>query len=584
MAKQSVNFAERHAEKFVLAVAGAIMVAVVVLFLVRTPNKVDFRGQSVGPDRVDAELRSQAERMRSTLERAQPQEPEPPNYLSQLQEDFDHPLPEGLVQLSPPVWFGALPPKVNVEPTAQPVAVIAPPAPSQPVLATGRSVGVRRPEPRDLPQPGSEAPAIERIAGADEDVFWVTVGATIDMAAARKAYEAGGYSPARSRLQIADVLVRRQQQLAPGTWSGWEPVPLARVYQAPSIPTLHKTPEGLLAAQDQAETEDLARLVDARRALILRQPILPLLAGGDPWQPPSPLPGVENQPWYQELQRVLEGAEPERKGVVWSGDDNRVAFQALKDAEAALEKGDLELAEALANEVADRTAVRFTTRQRARELLLQVQERREELEARPETSPGEGANLEYLWVHDFTVQPGETYRYQIAVRALNPYVGQAEMLRNPEDVTVVAVDGPWSPASEPITVKPSVLFYLVSTSDRGARVDVFRWHLGRWYKHQFRNLLAGDMIGEVQTKPRLDEKGEASPVEIDFSTGALVVDVQEDQTVYERRRSMTGAGFELVPAQTAILTYLDSRGMLRQRTNVEDRSDEQYRRLKDEAV
>jgi hypothetical protein len=52
MAKQNVTFIERHVEKVVIGVTGAVLLATAVLYLVGTPHKVDVQGESLGPQQL----------------------------------------------------------------------------------------------------------------------------------------------------------------------------------------------------------------------------------------------------------------------------------------------------------------------------------------------------------------------------------------------------------------------------------------------------------------------------------------------------------------------------------------------------
>ncbi|MCH7924476.1 MAG: DMT family transporter [Planctomycetes bacterium] len=74
MAKQVVNPIERHVEKAVLGVAGIALIAVIVMYAVRSPNQVEIGGEMVTPGEIDAKLAQQAVDVRDWISSHQPKE------------------------------------------------------------------------------------------------------------------------------------------------------------------------------------------------------------------------------------------------------------------------------------------------------------------------------------------------------------------------------------------------------------------------------------------------------------------------------------------------------------------------------
>ena len=56
MAKQVVNPIERHVEKALLGLAGIALIAVIVMYVVRSPNQLEIGGDMVTPGEIDAKL------------------------------------------------------------------------------------------------------------------------------------------------------------------------------------------------------------------------------------------------------------------------------------------------------------------------------------------------------------------------------------------------------------------------------------------------------------------------------------------------------------------------------------------------
>jgi hypothetical protein len=73
MAKQLVNPFERHVEKLVLAIAGLLLIGVMLKFVFSSPNKIPLGSEPVTPGVVDARLALKANEILERIRNAKPQ-------------------------------------------------------------------------------------------------------------------------------------------------------------------------------------------------------------------------------------------------------------------------------------------------------------------------------------------------------------------------------------------------------------------------------------------------------------------------------------------------------------------------------
>ncbi|MBN2446066.1 MAG: hypothetical protein JXO22_05050, partial [Phycisphaerae bacterium] len=191
-----------------------------------------------------------------------------------------------------------------------------------------------------------------------------------------------------------------------------------------------------------------------------------------------------------------------------------------------------------------------------------------------------------VWFHDDTVEPGKTYRYRLRVDLWNRYVNEPKNLANPEDARRVVLAGEWSESSDPVTVIPPTRFFVTrSQDDKGTvLVDVWKWRDGWWVNEDF-EVGVGDMIGTTTRIPTddLDENGRPlDEEEVDFTTGAVVLDIRFNEPVSTRRDSGRD-GYTYITRPSVVLVYLDpTDGRVCERTLSGDSVDPIYQKLKNE--
>lgn len=191
-----------------------------------------------------------------------------------------------------------------------------------------------------------------------------------------------------------------------------------------------------------------------------------------------------------------------------------------------------------------------------------------------------------VWFHDETVEPGKTYRYRMRVKLWNRYVGRRASLSDPAAAAQAVLLGEWSLPSDPISVPPKTHFFVKSGAfgKPAASIEVFTWHKGKWLKETF-EVQVGDVMGGTKpVKVGEDEKGKAVKEDIDFSTGAVVLDLRTDEPVLVRTATGKKGEFSYRDTKSLVLVYLDpADGQVKERVQALERNDRTYKKLKAEA-
>lgn len=141
------------------------------------------------------------------------------------------------------------------------------------------------------------------------------------------------------------------------------------------------------------------------------------------------------------------------------------------------------------------------------------------------TGQDQAAGLLKIWAHDLTVQPGQTYRYRLRARLINPLFQRSklEARQHQQYFNELALESDPSAWSSPVEIDPERRFFLVSgsTVEREVTVEVWRVFNGKPRVHEFR-VKPGDIVGSVVAMPT----GELT-TDVDMSTGVMVVDLMD---------------------------------------------------------
>jgi len=495
MAKQNVGFAERHLEKIVVGVAGAVLAAMLFLYVIQDPYVIEVSGETLGPSAFYPALDEQAAQMLGRLKNAGSKEvtewkpPSPPAQRNATD------LPVVFAQLAPPVPGLEL----GVEQSGQ-LDLVGILPPGKPVCTAGKGQ-VTLPSPQVVLFGEQQARAPEpRVTEQSSDVSWAAVFATIPRRAQQEAFIKAKYSPGpvnRQLLIVTQVEAERQRRLPSGDWGPTEKV--ARAY-TPVILSGPKTlqmytqngrpfmPPDEYQLFERFKTEAL-RTQDE----ILRPPFQPLLPPEmqAEWSVPDSFPDGATFDWTQDYNVAV----PAPTLAALDGDKGgRVNYQKAKqEIDALIAAGNYIEAESkilalMENNTALTAKQRTDLQELANQLAPRVdelrqrieQERNRRLEAQEATL---GPDTDLLWVTDLGAEPGETYRYRVRIWALNLHAGQIDKLRNPEDAAKLVLAGEWSEWSDPVRLKPiQYLFCTQIRSEQTIAVEINQWANGQWDK------------------------------------------------------------------------------------------------------
>jgi hypothetical protein len=181
-----------------------------------------------------------------------------------------------------------------------------------------------------------------------------------------------------------------------------------------------------------------------------------------------------------------------------------------------------------------------------------------------------------VWYHDDTVQSGKTYSYRMRVKLWNRYVGRLKAVASAEDAKKPVLVGEWSLPSEPVTVTPSTHFFVrgPKAGKPAANVDVWKWRDGSWVRQPF-DVEVGDVIGGVKSLKlgETDKDAKEVKTDVDFTTGAVVLDLRFDQPV-QQRIAGKGGSFSYREKPSLVMVYLDpADGQVKEKVQVFDQYD-----------
>ncbi len=165
-----------------------------------------------------------------------------------------------------------------------------------------------------------------------------------------------------------------------------------------------------------------------------------------------------------------------------------------------------------------------------------------------------------VWLHDTGLSKGKVYRYRIRPKLLNPLYAHDEAVPQEklQDAYKKTIIGKWSPWSAPARQESLTEMFLTgsSPSQGTVNVTVFTIKLGQRHERNF-TVSPGEAIGkEISMRVTDPRNGDESTRQVNFSTGAIVVDVDFDHRVInpEAPRQPT--------RPTVKMLYVDAEGKL----------------------
>ena len=610
MARGSVNIFEQHVEKITLGLAAIFLLLMVYLYMVRSPNRVSYGNEKLAPAELTEAIQRDTEALKKAMSNAPAVDTDVPDYSAQLlaqhsaglfkRQGGQEPLVQDRLLLA--ADFGLPIPNLSEEQEeGQSDIVLVPPlAPTAPVSRAGRNLVIRERTSLTQTFEQDESGQTEAV-----ELPWVTVAAYFDRAAQQDAMTKAGYATYLSKIYIAGVDVQRQELLADGNYSEWQDVTPSMAMPQVSIPTPDIDANTGVLINPLA---DVLATIKANQASICQPPFYRIEAGEE-WRMP-PLDGYPDADGPKTAAKQTQKPDGGKGSI--TVDPNPVddktardkATQALKRAEDAYRNSQDETALRAAEEVLGNKAATARARNRARYIqrsirLLEKQKGSSAESLAPVQKPNEGGDESNLithpsdpnklavWFHDDTVESGKSYRYRLRVNLWNRYLGKFAALKDREQGKAPVLLGDWSLPGEPVIVPPAAYFFVTSAppGKDTAGVTVYKWHKGERVSRIF-YVGIGDLIGQVQEgETGILDRQTLQPMResVDFSTGALVLDLRLNQPVVQRTISDKDKGeFSLRDAESAVLVYLDpADGQVKQRVERFDRYDPTLRALRE---
>ncbi|MCC7293359.1 MAG: hypothetical protein IT449_14965 [Phycisphaerales bacterium] len=624
MAKQAVGTIERHLEKGILGVAVLVLFAAVAKFLIISPNKIELTGaDTVTPGTVDDKVAEGAEAVRRTIAAAKPVQKPVESAAPEFEKRLDPyqfaslpiDLPRG-VAFQPPVPVFSTVVAVNVE-------LVKPLPLPKPVLAAGRSCLAFEEVFDWMPGMDEGQLALDTDKDYSQPVSWVTVSSLWDRAAQvkenEKAYAKGKQFALAGGMEIQRRVMRPDGSWSEEDWQTIKPYDRAAIREPSEVP-LEKDRDGKLketAESIQAASQLFNLILDPVVQMNLLRPIAPAPACGDMWTYPS-IPGSDvlmqddEYHWpevsadYKPSKSLMKDRYPrsaeemEKLDKPWENGRKITREDLLgSDWRAMLKAAEKTFMEAVAakDKTLEANAYNFValvllngpTVDQA--IAPEAEKVIKRMEAASPVGPGPkppggkppGGKLQVeketqfvahephptqqVWAIDGqpgSLVGGQTYQYRIRAKVFNPYYGQPQSLKNPEDAKIAFVTGEWSEPSDPIYVEPDTQYFARSTSkDKDAEhvtFEMYKWYDGLWVKGTFK-LGIGDLVGgESRVQIAEDEKPS-----IPFDAAALVLDVNFDRPWCGRGKSgKEGIRFSETKAAESIV-LVDAAGNISER-------------------
>ena len=169
------------------------------------------------------------------------------------------------------------------------------------------------------------------------------------------------------------------------------------------------------------------------------------------------------------------------------------------------------------------------------------------------------------WSHHDGLALNKLYRYRARIALINPLYSHTKQVdpQRPDDARVSHIWTSWSPWSDPVGVPRITRFFLTGSNPSAGwvKVTVQTRHMGQQVEDNFK-VSPGQLIGGVG-KARIPLPGKKEPVEVkvDFSTGAVAVDVDFRKPYFKKG----------LPATTTQMVYMAGDGKLHVRLLSADR-------------
>lgn len=608
MAKQPVNIIERHVEKGILGVTAAVLLAAIAMFLVSTPNTIELGSETVGPNTIDDRLRDAGTQLRDKLRRAPVPEIDVIDRVPLL-DAAASPLAYARVgpQLPPGVpWLPPVPALLDEVPMAGEIKLAEVIAPGRPMITFGRASLELPPstimDPKKA-EPDLTAPPLVR-GPFETDANWITVAALFGQQEQIDVAKRAGYRFNKRNPYVVGVDLQRREKRGDGTYSGWTDVAPYAPRKLEGIPEIEiiSGPGGSAVSQfTRDRVRAFFKLLKSLQSE-LHRPLFPRKVFGADWRYPE-FSNIAVRDLDRELCPLCAAREYGFEVIVENNaevlnDRDRIK-KMLAQSRQFIDSKQCEAGRERAEAVLGDSAVKRNEKQAAQQL-VEDSEQCERDRGRPGGTSGSDDEDEpqeirrsphqIVWASDVAAPAnggavsGRTYQYRVRVRLYNTYCAVVGDLADSTDAATVSVLGAWSEPSDEVHVPPDTAFFLTSGNvfdETGAKVTIFKWFEGAWVSHQFPIVIDQSITGKAREIVRLTDDGRPDRPEIEFDTGASVVDIDYHYT--SRTRKPRGKGYRVLALKrTVALVYADAAGVLHQRILSADKASDDYKRYRDD--
>ncbi|MHC4292718.1 MAG: hypothetical protein ACYSTX_00355 [Planctomycetota bacterium] len=562
--KGILGFFEEHIEKIFLILASIVCVWFLLTWVVISPNHVEFEGRKFLPGTIDNHIyNSSALSLKDKLNRqpepASAYEPEYDKFVTWL----NSPLSNINPKISPPLP-GDFKERItedrvyNVPPIGEVVEAVA---------------GHIRTVAYTPTQEITPENPYDKAKHEPNDIDLVTVEAKFDTA---KLYESFYENYAGSDIQVewqdpcnakpifAAVDLQRQESLPDGSWSNWKNIPRAKI---DSNKELFKIIEN---AKELPGGGIELRLLQYEPIQITQSLLQPnsyeIASSKEEWFPPAlhtKYNKIREDAEREERRTAAELAEKEKSdkpkrsgtagGGMRGGTSTRGGGGAQGSLSAMFSQGGTGTRGAPTRGANVRGGGRDTRGGRTQSTVRPGTDTTSTIidTAKPKQTATKDIEDEFnkllvknyakiykrsepltFWALDDTVKPNRTYRYRIRLGVFNPMAGTkrfTDEYKSYQDKVIL-----WSKFSnetDSLDIPSRLYFFPLSVQEdtKSVEIKVSKYVLGYWHSNRFQGVKPGEQIGKVtKTKPLTEEekqKNIKTPKEIDFNTGAILMDV-----------------------------------------------------------
>lgn len=590
MPARKLNFIHLHIEKLALGLSALVCIVLMVVFVIRTPNRAQIGGQTVTPANAHVPAEQAAQQLRS---------------------DMDQPFPDDVVLPVdvPRITLGPVDMSQKIQPLDATVMPWVPPGrPLWEMPLLGPVERVELPEPvipasvraytglTTVQPPDTRRQYDDRTRPATQNLSWVTVVSEIDMTALLQRYEAlqEVYRDRPVPQPIFYRVVLERTEINPQGKPG-KPQLIAPLFADLDIPL----PQQLSTDPENNNFDIVEEYISYLRGEDVQSYILhPYIetqyeyVAGEYLPTQDEIAYLTNPPEQDTTEdtgrttrdrrtvdrRTTDRRVPDRRGAD-RGDRRGGGRGGMPGGDMGMMPPDMGMGMP-GGGMGDRRADRRMPGMAPDDGFMPAARSRS-------GQDDEQVDLtKYsIWCHDVTAIEGKTYIYRCRIVLVNPLMGMEAAVIESQDAYRTTIPGPWSSYTEPVTVKQQWRFFVteVKPEDQQARVQVFKYHLGWWCDRSFM-VSAGQPIGEMSRVEYFDPFTESMDrAELNFFNGLSAVDIRTDVSEIVEELTSSGQidGFE--SQNTSVLVYSDMDGTLGWRSVAVDTESADYDLLRSKA-